>query len=140
MATMKNNERRSSCPLSFALEMFGDKWTLLILRDMIFFGKNTYSDFLKMEEKIASNIASDRLQKLLENGFIQKKESNIRQKHVPYQLTDKAIDLVPVIIDLIEWGVKYGEGSSMQDVALKARKNRSKVISQTQQQISVARS
>lgn len=134
---MKNNDNRSNCPLSFAMEMFGDKWTLLIIRDMIFFEKNTYSGFLLMEEKIASNIANDRIKKLLENGFIQKKENGVKQKHIRYQLTQKTIDLVPVIIDLIEWGAKYSEASAMQDVVLKASKNRRKVITELQHQLSI---
>jgi len=119
------------------MEMFGDKWTLLIIRDMIFFEKNTYSGFLLMEEKIASNIANDRIKKLLENGFIQKKENGVKQKHIRYQLTQKTIDLVPVIIDLIEWGAKYSEASAMQDVVLKASKNRRKVITELQHQLSI---
>lgn len=98
---------RSDCPISSALDIFGDKWSLLILRDMLFKGKNTYGDFLAGEEKIATNILADRLLLLECSGIITKHKHPDSRAKILYKLTQKGIDLIPVLVEIIEWSEKY---------------------------------
>lgn len=98
---------RSECPLSCFLDVLGDRWSMLIVRDMMFFKKNTYGDFLKSPEGIATNILTSRLTMLEENNFIEKLE-NPKNKKVPvYSLTKKGYDLKPVLIEVYLWTEKY---------------------------------
>jgi DNA-binding HxlR family transcriptional regulator len=104
---MKKIEKRSDCPLSASLDIFGDKWSLLIMRDMIFYNKSTYGDFLKSEEKIATNILANRLLNLEEHQIIQKLEHPDSKAKVLYKLTEKGIDLLPIIVEIQLWADKY---------------------------------
>lgn len=104
---MKEIKHRSDCPISFSLDYLGDKWVLLILRDLIFTDKATYGDFLLSKEKIATNILADRLKLLEANGFITSAASPEKKNKFIYSLTQKGIDLVPAIIELTLWGSKY---------------------------------
>jgi DNA-binding HxlR family transcriptional regulator len=104
---MKKIEPRSGCPISYSLDFLGDKWTLLILRDMVIAGKSSYGDFLASEEKIATNVLADKLSRLEENGFITKKVSPEKKNKFLFTLTKKGIDLVPVIMELAIWGSAY---------------------------------
>lgn len=99
---------RSDCPLNYALELFGDKWSLLIIRDMIFFNKRYYQEFLLSEEKISTNILANRLLMLENKGFISKEQSPDHKQKKIYSLTEKGIDLVPIIIEIGLWSDKYG--------------------------------
>jgi DNA-binding HxlR family transcriptional regulator len=89
------------------LDIFGDKWSLLIIRDLIFFNKNTYGAFLKSEEKIATNILASRLQGLEENGIVKKLDHPDSKAKVLYTLTQKGIDLLPVLLEIHFWADKY---------------------------------
>lgn len=107
MGIFKNSKRRSNCPISFALDIFGDKWTLLVVRDLIFKDKSSYGEFLKSEEGIATNILADRL-RLLEHSKIIKKSQDKQDKRKDiYKLTTKGIDLLPVLVEIILWSAKY---------------------------------
>jgi DNA-binding HxlR family transcriptional regulator len=98
--------RRSDCPVNFAVEALGDKWSLVILRDMIFWGKKTYGEFLKSDEKIATNILADRLGYLEREGLITKSpDPNDKRKDI-YRPTEKAIALVPIFIEMISWSAQ----------------------------------
>lgn len=109
MVKKKKTARRSTCPISTALEIFGDKWSLLIVRDLMFKQKKTYGEFLNSEEKIATNILADRLM-LLETGGIISKEGHPESKvKVLYKLTAKGIDLIPVMVEIILWSEKHHE-------------------------------
>jgi DNA-binding HxlR family transcriptional regulator len=100
---------RSSCPISTALDIFGDKWSLLIIRDLMFNEKKTYGEFLESEERIATNILADRLA-LLECGNIISKEKHPDSKaKVLYKLTPKGIELIPVMVEIILWSEKHHE-------------------------------
>jgi DNA-binding HxlR family transcriptional regulator len=101
-------ERRSDCPLSCTLELIGDKWSLLIIRDMMFFGKETYNDFISSPEKISTNILNDRLIRLTELDLISYSGTPKRKK---YTLTPKGLDLKPVLESIAMFGMKYFEGS-----------------------------
>ena len=104
MLKTNNSKIRSKCPLSCSLDIFGDKWSLLILRDMIFEKKNTFKDFISSEERIASNILSSRLKKLEKFGLISK-NSNIQNRKIRiYKLTDSGLELIPTILEITIWG------------------------------------
>lgn len=104
---MANTKKRSDCPISCSLDIWGDKWSLLIVRDLIFFKERTYGDFLKSDEKIATNILATRLQMLEENGIISKLDHPASKAKVLYKLTPKGIDLLPLMIEINVWADKY---------------------------------
>jgi DNA-binding HxlR family transcriptional regulator len=100
-------EKRSDCPVSCSLDIWGDKWSLLIIRDLMFAKECTYGDFLKSGEGIATNILASRLKELEENKMIQKLDHPGSKAKVLYRLTKKGIDLVPVMIEINLWAEKY---------------------------------
>lgn len=110
-------EHRSYCPINLSLEVFGDRWSLLIVRDMMFAGKRHFREFLGSEEGISSNILADRLKKLLEEGMITKSPDPTHKQKAVYSLTEKAIDLVPVFVYLGTWGSKHLPASEELSVA-----------------------
>lgn len=98
-------EKKSLCPVNQYLEVFGDKWTLLIIRDMVFVGKRYFNELRASDEKIASNILTDRLNKLEASGIVIKtKDSKHKQKNI-YTLTPMGADLVPIIINMAKWSL-----------------------------------
>ena len=104
---MLKSKRRSNCPVSSSLDIWGDKWSLLIIRDLMDAKECTYGDFLKSPEKIATNILAARLQNLEENKLIEKLEHPDSKAKVLYKLTRKGIDLVPIMIEINLWAEKY---------------------------------
>lgn len=126
---MKKIEKRSDCPLSASLDIFGDKWSLLIMRDMIFYNKSTYGDFLKSEEKIATNILANRLLNLEEHQIIQKLEHPDSKAKVLYKLTEKGIDLLPIIVEIQLWADKYFTlPDSIKAIVVEGKKDKSGFI------------
>jgi len=97
------NEFRSNCPVSCALDLVGDRWTLVIMRDMLMFGKETFKDFSESGEGIATNILSSRLKMLEEKKVVTKHKSKVNKRVNIYRLTEKGIALLPVIIELVQW-------------------------------------
>ena len=104
---MEKIKKRSECPVSCSLDIWGDKWSLLIIRDMMFSQKSTYGDFLKSAEGIATNILASRLQSLEEGKLIEKLEHPGSKAKVLYKLTQKGIDLLPIIVEVYLWAEKY---------------------------------
>jgi len=98
---------RSSCPVTFALDRLGDKWSLLIVRDLMFRGRNTYGDFLNSGEGIATNVLADRLKRLDVEGIIEKSRDPVNRRRFLYKLTDKGYDLTPVLLEMMRWSAKY---------------------------------
>ncbi len=101
------------CPFNYALGVFGDKWSLLILRDIVIYGKKTYTEFSDSRECIATNVLADRLAKLEENGLITKMKDPQNRRSYLYQPREKALDLIPVLIEMICWSAKYDEISGV---------------------------
>jgi len=97
----------SKCPVTFALDIFGDKWSLIILRDMLFKGKKYYGEFLNSAEKISTNILADRLTKLELEGLISKNPDTQNLSKFVYRLTQKGKDVLPLLLEVIEWSVRY---------------------------------
>ena len=102
-----NSKKRSDCGVSCSLDIWGDKWSLLIIRDLMFAKECTYGDFLKSREGIATNILASRLKELEENKMIEKLDHPGSKAKVLYRLTKKGIDLVPVMIEINLWSEKY---------------------------------
>lgn len=98
---------KSNCPQYLALDVFGDKWTLLIIRDMMIDGKRHFREFLQSKEKIATNILTNRLQSLEQEGIIYKRTNPAHKQKIVYLLTEKGIDLFPVLIENARWSLKY---------------------------------
>jgi DNA-binding HxlR family transcriptional regulator len=98
---------RSHCPVSLALEAIGDRWSLLILRDLILRGKSRYQELLNSEEGIATNILADRLLRLEQQGLISKADDPDDKRQFRYSPTQKALDLLPVIFEMARWSAKY---------------------------------
>lgn len=102
-------KKRSECPISRALDVFGDKWTLLIIRDIVFKGFRFYNEFLETGEGIATNVLSDRLKKLEKYGFLESKKYELQKTKKVYKVTELGIDLIPVLVELLAWGFKYDD-------------------------------
>lgn len=101
---------RSPCPVASGLDIFGDKWTLLVVRDL-FVGKKTYGDFQGSPEGIPTNILADRLRRLLEYGIVEKRPYQMRPVRYEYVLTEKGRDLGPVLKAMVHWGERHIPGS-----------------------------
>ena len=104
---MKPSEKRSDCPISSSLDIFGDRWSLLIVRDLMLHKTRTYGDFAKSEEKIATNILANRLQVLEDHNIIIKLPYPDNKVKGLYQLSTKGIDLIPAVIEIALWGGKH---------------------------------
>ena len=109
---IKNSElcNRSKCPVSCVLDLLGDKWTLLLVRDLLL-GKATFTEFQQSPEGIPTNILAERLKRLLAAGIIEKLPYQERPVRYRYQITRKGSDLYPVLSAMIDWGNRYVEGT-----------------------------
>jgi len=105
--TENSKDLRSNCPINFAVETFGDKWTLLVIRDLMFKGKRYYSDFLASDEKVSTNILADRLQKLEIKGVISKSVDPDKASKYIYSLTKKGQALLPAMIEMTAWSSQF---------------------------------
>jgi DNA-binding HxlR family transcriptional regulator len=103
----KQQQRRSDCPINFSLETFGDMWSLLIVRDIVYFGKKTYGEFFDSDEKIATNILADRLANMEEKGILVKKPHPKDKRKEVYELTGKGLDLIPILLEMATWGAAH---------------------------------
>lgn len=99
--------RQSGCPVAFGLDIFGDRWTLLIIREMMIRGKSTYGDFQAIEEGIATNVLADRLKQLEGQGVVEKHRDPDNRRSFIYSLTEKGRDLAPIMIEIILWSGRH---------------------------------
>lgn len=100
-------ERRSGCPLNASVEILGDRWSLLIIRDMMLRGFQSYKEFLSSYEKIATNILADRLRSLEAHGIITTQRDTEDARKIIYRLTAKGIDLAPVLTEMVLWAAGH---------------------------------
>jgi DNA-binding HxlR family transcriptional regulator len=122
-------QRRSGCPISFGLDTFGDKWTLLILRDLLLKGKNRFREFLASEEMIASNILADRLARLEQAGLVVRLNDHNDRRQVIYRATRAGASLLPVLVELAYWGATHDHKSAAPPEFVNAyRTNRSGLL------------
>lgn len=131
---MKDISQRSTCPVSFSLDFFGDKWTLLIVRDMILKGYTTFGDFQQSDEGIATNILTDRLKMLEKYGFVIKYPLAGKAR-TGYCLTEKGISLIPVVIELAIWGSNFEVTEDTLNVAPKIEKGKDAYIQQLKKEL-----
>ena len=101
---MRAHRERSRCPIAFSLDVLGDRWTLLILRDLVFKGRRYFQDFLGASERISSNILTDRLRRLERWKLIEAHADPVDGRRIRYFLTDDGLDLIPVLIEMTIWG------------------------------------
>ena len=109
MARKAKVKRRSECPLNASVEMLGDRWSLLIIRDMMLCDFRSYKEFLECYEGIATNILADRLHKLTAEGIIEAKPDGTDGRKLIYRLTQKGIDLAPVLTEMVLWAAAHEE-------------------------------
>lgn len=136
MPRKTQNCPRSECPLSKGLEIFGDRWTLLILRDLIFKGLSTFKEFQNSGEGIATNILADRLQLLQDQGIIVGDRSPDDARVITYQPTEKGLELLPTLIEIILWVVKYEKTAAPAKLIARMSQDREGFIREIRQRFS----
>ena len=120
---------RSGCPIDYALDIFGDRWTLLVIRDLVFGGKRHFHEMIESPEGIASNILTARLKKLEAKGLISRRPDPESRRQVVYELTEKGIDLIPILVEIILWGGRYdADTAAPKKMLQRMRKDREGVI------------
>lgn len=131
MAKSQKDRRRSACPISFTLDTLGDKWALLIVRDLMFLGKRNYGQFLESDEGIATNILADRLRRLEKEGIISKQRDPANRKKFVYRFTEKGADLLPILLEMVLWGARYDpETGAPEDFIRRLKRGRNSVMRQ----------
>lgn len=130
---MKRTERRSDCPINFAIQTFGDTWSLLIIRDLMFTDSRTYSDFLSAEEGMATNILASRLDMLQAEGLVRRRGVG---RGAQYGLTAKGADLLPAMLELIAWSGKHDRDTAAPKAFLaRIRNDRAGLIAETRERL-----
>ena len=127
--------RRSACPLNAVLETLGDRWSLLIVRDLMFKGRTSYRDFLGAEEGIATNILSNRLRRLEQWGVIERRRDPDDARRLIYGLTAKGINLAPALVEMILWGAKHYHTAAPPSVIRRMTENRGRFLAQLRRRL-----
>ena len=122
-------ERRSGCPLNASVEMLGDRWSLLVIRDMMVRGCRTFNEFLQSDEGIATNVLTDRLRRLEAHGIIASEPDPSDRRRLIYTLTPKGIDLASVLTEMVLWAARH-EKTGNQAMVHALQKNREGVLAQ----------
>ena len=130
MAGKPKSTQRSGCPVSISLEIFGDRWSLLIIRDLMVRGYHTFREFEQAGEGIATNILADRLRKLESAGIIVSEPEPEDGRRLNYRLTQKGIDLAPVLLELLIWGAEHENTGAPCSVITDMAKNRKQVLAE----------
>ncbi|HQR55640.1 MAG TPA: helix-turn-helix domain-containing protein [Burkholderiaceae bacterium] len=128
-----SRQRRSGCPISIALELLGDAWSLLIVRDLMFKERRTFNDFLTGGEGIASNILADRLRKLEDADIIEKRRDPQDARRFIYRLSPKGIDLAPVLVELVIWSARHEQTDAPAAVVRSMRADRDGFVANVRQ-------
>lgn len=110
MRTPTKSSRRSPCPIACSLDVFGDRWTLLLVRDM-FFGRTRFKDFTGSPEGIPTNILSERLSRLVAAGLVRQVPAEDGSRRMAYRLTRKGLELAPVLRAIKDWGLRWEKGT-----------------------------
>jgi DNA-binding HxlR family transcriptional regulator len=128
MKKKSRDEYRSRCPINIGLELFGDRWSLLIVRDLLFKGTDHFNGFLESQEKIATNILADRLVKLEAAGILERRPDSQDARRVRYRLSEKGYALAPVLIEIILWADAHEDTAAPPDLIAAMRGNRKRFI------------
>ena len=121
---------RSGCPVSISLEAFGDRWSLLIIRDLMVRAYRTFKEFQQSGEGIATNILANRLKKLQAVGIITTEADKADGRKLNYRLTEKGIDLAPVLLELLIWGARHEQTGTPCQVIDHMAQNREAVLAE----------
>jgi DNA-binding HxlR family transcriptional regulator len=124
------SKHRSGCPVSISLEVLGDRWSLLIIRDLMVRGFRTFREFQQSGEGIATNILADRLRKLEAAGIISAEPEEKDRRKLNYRLTEKGIDLAPVLLELLIWGARHEETGAPCALIEKMAKHRGQILAE----------
>jgi DNA-binding HxlR family transcriptional regulator len=124
------SKHRSGCPVNISLEMLGDRWSLLIVRDLMVRGFRTYKEFQSSGEGIATNILADRLRELQAAGIVAAEVEAADGRKVNYRLTEKGIDLAPVVLELLIWGARHEKTDAPCALIEKMAKNRKRIVAE----------
>ncbi|HZL85319.1 MAG TPA: helix-turn-helix domain-containing protein [Candidatus Krumholzibacteria bacterium] len=123
--------RRSNCPISFTLDLIGDRWSLLILRDLVFGRARFYRQLLESGEGIATNVLAERLRRLERVGLLSKRRDPDDRKRFIYSLTPKGLDTLPILLEMILWGAKYDPRTAAPpEFVARLRKDRERVLAE----------
>ncbi len=122
---------RSRCPLSISLDVVGDRWSLLIVRDLMVRGYRTFREFKEAGEGIATNILADRLKKLEAAGVLVREPDETDGRKINYRLTQKGIDLAPVVLEIFVWSARYEETGASSEIIAEMERHRDRVIAET---------
>jgi DNA-binding HxlR family transcriptional regulator len=136
MKSKSRSSHRSGCPISIALEIFGDSWSMLIVRDLMFKGFQTFNEFLAAGEGIASNILTNRLAKLETHGILKKSPDAADARRFRYRLTEKGIDLAPALIEIVLWSARYEDTEAPASTIRAMRNHRDRVIADIRERLS----
>jgi DNA-binding HxlR family transcriptional regulator len=123
-------KRRSGCPVSISLEKFGDRWSLLIVRDLMVRGLRTFREFQESGEGIATNVLADRLHKLEAAGIITAEPEETDGRKINYRLTKKGIDLAPVLLEIFVWAARHEDTGASCGIIAEMEKHRDQVIAE----------
>lgn len=114
---------RSECPIAYGLDFFGDRWSLLIVRDIAIYGRRNYGQFERAGEGIATNVLASRLKRLVQDGIVEKlSDPEHRSKRI-YRLTQRGVDLLPIIVEIIVWSAKHDPDSPVTKAFLRRAKH-----------------
>lgn len=130
MPGRSKGKQRSGCPVSIALETFGDRWSLLVIRDLMVRGLRTFKEFQESGEGIATNVLADRLQKLGAAGIVIAEADQRDGRRVNYRLTEKGIDLAPVLLEMLIWGARHEETGAPCALIARMAKNREALLAE----------
>ncbi len=122
-ASKTKQKEHTKCPVDFGLMNFGDKWSLIIVRDIMFGGKKYYGDFVKSAEGISTNILAERLSSLEKNGILNKDRDPDNKTKYIYSLTEKGADLLPIMVEIVSWGNKYDPETEIEPEFARRMKN-----------------
>lgn len=134
---MKRLDRKSDCAINYSLETIGDPWSLLVVRDIVYYGKKTYGEFLSADEGIATAALARRLAALESKGIIIKERSTVDKRKENYKLTEKGLDLIPILLDLAEWGAQHDPltGATASDWTARVKADKQKMALLTRETV-----
>lgn len=133
MPSESSRSRRSGCPISTCLDIFGDRWSLLVVRDLMFSGLRTFREFSEAGEGMATNILADRLKRLEGEGIIRRSRSSDDGRQVVYGLTEKGLDLAPVLVEMVLWAARHEETDAPPSVVRQMRSQKQRFLARVRE-------
>lgn len=128
MPRRAHHARRSDCPISVTLELLGDEWSLLIVRDLMFKGLRTFREFASSGEGVATNVLANRLARLEAGGILSRRRDPEDGRRVVYRLTEKGIDLAPVLVEIVLWADRHERTAAPPETVREMKQQRARVL------------